>query len=294
MTPLSGISIKECTNLDPITDLFNDHRNDPFTYLADIHLFKMFSRLKSFKAFVAEVDGQVVGCIYAMRYMYDYGWIGGILVHRKFRRMGVGRMLLREALRFLGPRYVYLFVELQNVAARRLFENVGFNAVYRRLNYIVNVPFGESICKCDDIDYDIEWDDLTEALGFKERHGIVNIGYYPIKVTRHVFEDLRNKRKILKCGSIIAIVENSYNVDVDGYTFTFNDYILRGLAISPKEKIVEVNPFYTRPQLPNLIKLINHLGAEGKVAVRTYQEDHVVESLPGKGVFAAFVMELSP
>jgi len=290
---LSGITIKECTNLVPIMELFNEHRNEPFTYWADTHLFRMFSRLKSFKAFVAEVDGQVVGCIYAMRYTYNYGWIGGLLVHKRFRRMGVGRMLLREALQFLGSTYVYLFVEPENVAAKRLFEKVGFNGVYRRLNYMVHVPFNEPMCKCNDINYDVEWDDLTSALGFKERGGVVSVGYYPVKVTRNVFEDLKNERKILKCGSVLAIVENSYNVNVDGYGFTFNDYILKWLSISSKEKIVEVNPFYTKPQAADLIKLINYLDADGKVAVRTYQEDHVAKSLPGKGTFAAFVMELS-
>jgi len=289
---LSGITIKESTDWDSITNLFNEHRNDPFAYFADTHLFRMFSRLKSFKAFVAEADGQVVGCIYTMRYMYDYGWIGGLLVHKRFRRIGVGSILLKEVLRYLRSGYAYLFVGHDNVAARRLFENVGFNVVYRRLGYRVHVPFGESMCKCDDIDYDVEWDDLTTALGFKERGGVVSIGYYPLKVTRNVFEDLKNKRKIFRCGSVLAIVENSYNVDVDGHTFTFNDYILKGLSISSKDKIFEVNPFYTKPQVADLIKLINHLDADGKVAVWTYQEDRVAKSLPRKGTFAAFVMEL--
>jgi len=289
---MSDIVIKECSNLDSIIGLFNEHRDYPFTYLADIHLFKMFSRLKPFRAFTAEVDEQVVGCVYAMRYMYDCGWIGGLLVHKSLRKMGIGRRLLERALRFLGHGYAYLFVEPKNVAAKGLVENGGFNAVYRRLNYVVHVPLDESMCKCNNIDYDVEWDDLTKALGFKERGGVVNMGYYPIKVTNHIFQDLKNERKILKCGSVLAIVENSYSVDVNGYTFTFNDYILKGLPVHPKEKIVEVNPFYTEDQVPDLIKLINTLAVDGKVAVWTYQEDPVTRRLPLKGTLGALVMQL--
>jgi len=290
---LFDIAIKECTNLDSITKLFEEHRGDPFTYLGDIHLFKLFSRLKFFKPFEAEVDGQVVGCIYAMRYMYDYGWLGGLFVHKRFRRMGVGRALLERELQFLGSKYAYLFVYPENVVARRLFENVGFNAVYRRLNYVSSVPLDESIGKCKDISYDVEWDELTAALGFKERGGVVSLGYYPIKVTKHVFEDLKNKRKILKCGSVLAIVENSYSININSDTFTFNDHVLKGLSVHPSEKIVEVNPFYAKAQTVDLIKLINSLAVHGKVTIYTYQEDPVARSLPLKGALGALVMELS-
>jgi len=252
----------------------------------------MFSRLKHFNAFVAEADGRVVGCIYAMRYMYDCGWIGGLLVHKTFRGRGIGGRLLERALRFLGRGYAYLFVEPENVAARALFEKMGFNALYRRLNYVVHAPFDKSKGKHSSVDYGFEWDDLVAALGFEERGSIVNVGYYPIKVTRHIFEDLKNKRKILKCGSALAILENSHKIDVNRYTFTFNDYILRGLSVQQKEKIVEVNPFYTKAQVGDLIELINYLAADGKVAVWTYQKDPVARSLPLEGALGALVMEL--
>lgn len=284
------IVIKECSNLDSIITLFNEHRNDPFTYLADTHLFRMFSRSKRFRAFVAEVDDQAVGCIYALKYMYDCGWFGGLLVHKRFRRMGIGRRLLEKALGFLGHGPVFTFVEPENVAAKSLFENVGFNAVYRRLNCVTQIPFNESRSKYRDISYDVEWDDFTTSLGFEERGSIVSIGYYPVKVTKYVFEDLKNRRRILKCGRILAIVENSYNIDANGYTFTFNDYILK----PPKKKIavVEVNPFYTKSQVVDLIKLINHLTADGKVAIWTYQGDPIIRGLPSKGTLGALVMEL--
>ncbi len=286
------IVIKECSNLDSVTELFNEHQNDPFTHLANIYLFKLFSRLKSFRAFAAEVDSQIVGYIYTMRYMYDHGWIGGLLVHKSFRKMGIGTRLLEKALQSLGHGYIYLFVEPENVAAKRFFENAGFNAIYRRLNYVIQVPFNESRCKNSDINYEVEWDDLTTALGFKERGSIVSTGYYPIKVTKDVFEDLKNRRKVLKCGNVLAIVENSHNIGINGYTFTFNDYILKGLSIHPKEKIVEVNPFYTNAKVPDLIKLINSLAPDVKVSIWTYQEDPVIRMLPLKMTSGILVMEL--
>lgn len=215
---MSNIVIKECSDLDSIVSLFTEHRDDPFIYLSDIHLFNIFSRLKPVRVFLAEVNGKVVGCIYAMRYMYNCGWIGGLLVHNSFRRMGIGRMLSEKAIQFLGPGYTYLFVMPENVAARRLYENVGFSAVYRRLNYVAHAPLKGLEGRFYDISYDVGWDELTSALGFEERGGVVNIGYYPVKVTKRVFEDLKAKRKILRCGNLLAIVEDSYSVDINGYT----------------------------------------------------------------------------
>lgn len=252
----------------------------------------MFSRLKYSNAFVAEADGRVVGCIYAMRYMYDCGWIGGLLVHRRFRGKGIGGSLLKRALRFLRRGHAYLFVEPENVAARTLFEKMGFNAVYRRLNYMVDTPLDKSRGKHSNVSHGFEWDDLAAASGFEKRGGIVNVGYYPVKVTRHIFEDLKNKRKILKRGSALVILENSHNIEVNGYTFTFNDYILRGLSFQKKEKIFEVNPFYTKAHVGDLVELINYLAVDGKVAVWTYQKDPVARSLPLEGALGALVMEL--
>jgi GNAT superfamily N-acetyltransferase len=291
---LFDITIKECTDSDSITGLFQEHRDAPFTYLSDIHLFRLFSRLKSFRAFVAEVNGRVVGCVYALRHIYGYGWIGGLFVHKSFRRMGIGRRLLERALQFLRQEYAYLFVMPENVAARKLIESVGFNAVYRRLNYAVDAPIEEFRDKREEISYDVEWDDFTTALGFKERSGVVNIGYYPIKVTKSIFEDLKKERKILRCGNVFAMTENSHNIKIDGDIFTFNDHILKELSLQPKEKIVEVNPFYAKARVPDLIELINHLAVHGKVAVWTYQEDTVATSLPLEGTLAALIMEFPP
>jgi ribosomal protein S18 acetylase RimI-like enzyme len=291
---LFDVTIKECTDSDSITELFEEHRNAPFTYLSDIHLFRLFSRLKSFRAFVAEVDGRVVGCVYGLKYTYGYGWIGGLFVHRSFRRMGVGRRLLERVLQFLGPEHAYLFVMPENVAAKKLVENVGFSAVYRRLNYEVGAPFEEFRDERGEISYDVEWDDFTTALGFKERSGVVNMGYYPIKVTKSIFEDLKKERKILRCGNVFAVTENSYNVKINGDTFTFNDHILKELSLQPEEKIVEVNPFYGKALVRDLIELINHLAAHGKVAIWTYQEDTVARSLPLEGTLATSIMEFPP
>ncbi len=288
------IIIKEMKKdkMNSIKTLFNEHQNEPFTYVADACLFKMFSWLKPFRAFVAEVDGQVIGCIYGLRYLFGYGWIGGLLIHKNFRRLGIGRRLLGAILDFLGPGYSYLFVEPQNLAAKRLFENMSFKAVYRRLNYLVQTPLAGFQTTCDNITCHVEWGDVNEAIGFKERGGVINMGYYPVKVTENIFEDLRRERKVLKCGSVVAFVENSWRVNINGYEFTFNDNILREMPILlPKKRVVEVIPFYIRPELSDLAKLINHLTAQGEVIVWAYEQDPVIWRLPLKGVLGVMVME---
>lgn len=289
---MPNIIIKECSNLESISSLFGEHLDEPFVYPGDLYLFRLFSHSKTFRALVAEVNDRVVGCVYAMRYMYGYGWIGGLLTHKQFRRMSIAKSLLKKVLRFLRPSYAFLFVEPENVAAKNLVESLGFREVYRRMNGVIDAPLRDSDDKISDISYDVEWDNLVASIGFRKRKGIVNIGYYPIKLTNHVFNDLRTKRKILKCGDIIAVVESSYSVDINNFTFTFNDYILKEASVCSNKRIIEVNPFYVKAQSLDSIKLINHLSTNRQVAVWTYCEDPILRDLPIKKMQGALVMEL--
>lgn len=52
-----------------------------------------------------------------MRYTYNCGQLGGILVHREFRRESIGRRLLEKAVKWLNTSYIYAFVEPENTAA---------------------------------------------------------------------------------------------------------------------------------------------------------------------------------
>lgn len=85
---------------------------------------------------VAEVNGDVIGYVYAAIEGYDYmalrgpaGVLHDIIVDPESRGRGVGRLLLDAVLAFLKsrgvPRVVLTTAE-QNAAAHRLYESVGF------------------------------------------------------------------------------------------------------------------------------------------------------------------------
>lgn len=285
-----NVDVLECKNLDAIIELFNDHRGEPFTYLADTQLFKLFRGLRFCRIFKADINDMTVGSIYAMRYMYKQGWIGGLLVDKRFRRRGIGRKLLEKALEWLGAPYTYAFVEPENIAARKLFEGTGFNAAYRRVDYNVDSTLFNFQGEDKGISHDARREELTEASGFNERRGVVNLGYYPIKLTRNIFEDLKHKQKVLTLGNVIAIIENSYLVNLGAYTFIFNDYILKEASPSTR-RIVEVNPFYIRPEIQDMIKLLKSLRCKEAI-VHTHHKDIVTSKLPSKRALGALVFEL--
>ncbi|MBO3768892.1 MAG: GNAT family N-acetyltransferase [Candidatus Brockarchaeota archaeon] len=258
--------------------------------MMNIPLVKMLSQLESFKIFLAEVNDEIVGCIHALDYVYDCGYIGGLLVHKDFRRMGIGGKLLKTALSSLRAKYVYLFVEEKNTVAINLFEKTGFKKIYRRLLYTVSVPLNNGFKL--QITSEVEWEGLKNAIGFLERKGIVNFGYYPIKMTRNVFEDLKAKGKVLRCGGVIAIIENLHGLIVGDNLYTFNDYVFKHLQkVDFSRKIVEINPFYIEPEPSDLVSLINHLLTLGEVHIKTYDRDPVVIKLPLAGKIGALTME---
>lgn len=284
------VDISECTDLDAVVRLFDNHKDDPFAHFANTQLFKLIRSLESCKILKAKARGSTVGCIYVMKHMYDCGWVGGLLVDRKFRRKGIGRKLLDEVLTRLRLPYIYAFVMPENIAAKTLFERAGFNVAYRRLNYRVQ-PFTTGLRR-ENESVDTEWDELTEAIGFKERRGIVNLGFYPVKLTENTFDDLKNEGKVLKFGDVIAIVENSYVVDINEFSFIFNNHILDKISLSVRNEIVEVNPFYIRPKKHDLIKTLKNF-VNREVAIWTYREDPVASKLQLRGSLAALVLELS-
>ncbi|MBO3798039.1 MAG: GNAT family N-acetyltransferase [Thermoproteota archaeon] len=286
------ITVKESRDPDKIARLFEQHKDTPFTYLTNIQLVKMLSQLESFKMFVAEVNGEIVGCIHSTSYIYDCGYIGGLLVHKDFRGKGVGRRLLNAALNSLKTRYVYLFVEEKNTIAVRLVEKTGFKKIYKGRRYIITTPINEAFPRSPTITTDVDWLSLKESIGFNERNGVVNIGYYPVKVTEKTFEDLRVDNKILRCGNVIAIIEYSYGVTVGNHLYTFNDHIVRKLrGIDMTGRVVEVNPFYIEPRPEDLVRIVNYLLSTGEVYVKTYEGDPVANRLPLTGRTGALVME---
>jgi len=285
------IIVKESRDVSRVIELFDKHRGMPFTYLMNIPLVMMLSQLEKFKMFIAEANGEVIGCIYSLDYIYDSGYVGGLLVHKDFRNMGIGSRLLKTALSHIESRYVYLLVMEENNLALRLFEKSGFRRAYKRLYYIVSQPF-DNFYENDKVTYDVEWHDLKKAVGFSERKGVINFGYYPVKMTEKVFEDLKRKSKVLKYGSVLAIIEELQELIIEDKLYTFNDYIFRKLSgVKASKKVIEVNPFYTRLNPLDLTSLLNYLLTFGEVHIRTYDGDAVASKLPLKGNIGALTME---
>lgn len=99
---------------------------------------------------VAEEDG-IAG--YGMLYCnLDEGEIPEIAVDAAHRGEGVGTFLLKEMLRQAHTRGVgdvYLEVRVSNVAAQRLYANVGFLEAGRRRDFYKNPTEDAFVLRCD-------------------------------------------------------------------------------------------------------------------------------------------------
>ena len=86
---------------------------------------------------VALCDGRIAGFLVAWRVL-DETQVAELGVHPDFRRRGLGRLLVSEAMeeaRSRGSSAERLEVREGNAAARRLYESMGFVSVGRRPKY---------------------------------------------------------------------------------------------------------------------------------------------------------------
>jgi hypothetical protein len=54
------VDIFECGDVSSLIELFNIHKDEPFTYLADTQLFRLFSEIDSCRIFEAKADRKTV------------------------------------------------------------------------------------------------------------------------------------------------------------------------------------------------------------------------------------------
>jgi len=101
-----------------------------FEYPYDRAVFEAMLRDRGCTILLAEMFGNPVGYVAFEK----KGYVGTILsigVVKRFRRRGVGTYLMSQALRMLkedGVRRIVLQVSVKNLAARHLYEKLGFKA----------------------------------------------------------------------------------------------------------------------------------------------------------------------
>ena len=81
-------------------------------------------------------------CICWLDEVNQMGYFEPVGAHPDFRRKGLAAAVLKEGLRLMherGMRTASVCVELDNLAAQRLYESVGFQAINRILTYVKRV-----------------------------------------------------------------------------------------------------------------------------------------------------------
>lgn len=89
------------------------------------------------RCWVSEMDGRVVGML-VLWMIVDEAHIASLATHPEFRRQGIAKQLLVEALDNAyaeGARTAFLEVRASNEAARRMYQKFGFEEVGRRERY---------------------------------------------------------------------------------------------------------------------------------------------------------------
>ncbi|MCX7104998.1 MAG: GNAT family N-acetyltransferase [Methylococcales bacterium] len=81
---------------------------------------------------MAEIEGNTIGCISAVAYNDNYGFIGFFLVDPEYRGQWHGIRLGKVALEYLGDRNVGLDGVLEKQVA---YQNFGFNYAYKNIRF---------------------------------------------------------------------------------------------------------------------------------------------------------------
>lgn len=117
-------------NLDTSgVELFTPEYQEPYLSMHHQETYwtgeKVLAATDRFRVFLAIHEGKVVGYL-DVTYCFEQNEPYDLFVLEKYRRMGFGRKLLEQALKRNGPKGMMAMVDVEAVAAIRLFESVGF------------------------------------------------------------------------------------------------------------------------------------------------------------------------
>jgi ribosomal protein S18 acetylase RimI-like enzyme len=93
---------------------------------------------------IAEVKGQRAGTATTIRYGDRFGWIGMVLVHPDFRRLGIGTQLLNRAIARLRETGVWCIKLDATPMGRKVYVPLGFVDEYELSRYDGTPPPGDS------------------------------------------------------------------------------------------------------------------------------------------------------
>jgi ribosomal-protein-alanine N-acetyltransferase len=122
--PKPKIEFFQLVHLKKVLEIENESFNNPY----DEAIFKAFFLRHPKNFLVATFNDEVVGYI-MFDALYDSGIIISLAVSQKFRRRGIGGLLLTKALeklKKLGAKEVLLQVEVTNSSAINFYKKFGF------------------------------------------------------------------------------------------------------------------------------------------------------------------------
>ena len=104
------------------------------------------------RAWIAERDGQPIGCVYLVRKTDDIAQLRLLLVLPSGRGLGVGARLVRECIDFATARgysKVRLWTQSNLVSARRIYEAAGFRLIEETPNDMWGKPLTSQTWEMD-------------------------------------------------------------------------------------------------------------------------------------------------